>query len=509
MNTNRCSSQCRSVLGFSIQYEYRGKFFTRPIGFKRLLSSHTGAYIAKTLKKALERFGVSIDNVYAISTDNGKNMIRAKEVIKLYQSHLLDDFLGGTLPFHEQEIAYNSFIEKELRKHVKELNDDRSGKFVQCIRCAAHTMQLGIEDGMKLCPNQQQLINKARELIKLLRSQNIFNVIVTRKLPKPKMDVATRWLSVHGMLKSLIALKDFCVELSLLNEKFAVDDGFWPQIIELTRTLKYTNDAMIKLQAKRLVLSDVFAIFTLLDLQLKQHPDDELASNLRLAINRRSDIVLRTKSMYACMYLDPRFQCMLVEAEKVMAKEYLASLHRRILVADELSERLNETVDLTLDNTLQSSNNTLEISSFHLEPIDLLEDMLREKCKGAQSHLPISKNLFCIIFIFSVNDPLTEYLFFSFEGNISSILNEFDYTGQKRMKSDENIFDFWRNNIDSRPELYNLAAVLLAIPPTEVGCEQNFSILKLVLTKLRNKLNDNSLERILFMKFNSDLFDKI
>lgn len=75
-------------------------------------------------------------------------------------------------------------------------------------------------------------------------------MIVTRRLPKPKIDVATRWLSIYGMLKSLIELKDFCVELSQLNEKFKTDDGFWPQLTDLAHTLKYTNDAMTKLQAK-------------------------------------------------------------------------------------------------------------------------------------------------------------------------------------------------------------------------------------------------------------------
>lgn len=79
---------------------------------------------------------------------------------------------------------------------------------------------------------------------------------------------------------------------------------------------------------------------------------------------------------------------------------------------------------------------------------------------------------------------------FKFTVNILQILDEFNFTGNKRIPSSENVRDFWRRNIDSRPELFNLAAILFAVPPTEVGCERNFSTLKLVLTKLRNRLSD-------------------
>lgn len=87
----------------------------------------------------------------------------------------------------------------------------------------------------------------------------------------------------------------------------------------------------------------------MLDLQLQRHLDEELATNLRIAIRRRSDAVLKTTTMFACMYLDPRFQCMLNEAEKVIAKEHLTTLHRRITAADAIIER---TLDQSMDDTL-------------------------------------------------------------------------------------------------------------------------------------------------------------
>lgn len=91
-----------------------------------MLAKHTGAFIAKTLMECLGRVEVLVDNVYSSSTDKGSKMLRAAEVIKLYQSHLLDDFLiNSGLTFHEQEEAYNIFIDKELKKHAIELQKNK------------------------------------------------------------------------------------------------------------------------------------------------------------------------------------------------------------------------------------------------------------------------------------------------------------------------------------------------------------------------------------------------
>lgn len=92
---------------------------------------------------------------------------------------------------------------------------------------------------------------------------------------------------------------------------------------------------------------------------------------------------------------------------------------------------------------------------------------------------------------------------------IQTILNEFNFPGNKRMNCEANVWDYWRNNTFNRPELYRLAAVVFAVPPTEVATERNFSLLSFILNKYRNKLESSSLERIMFMKANADLFESL
>lgn len=151
----------RSILGILMHYEFAGRSVTRLIGIKRLLASHTGVFIAKNLKDALDRFKVPVDNVYAVSTDNGKNMVRSVEVFKLFQSHLVDDFLLNDSPFHEREQAYNLFIDRELKRHERNLEIEPNNYAVS-VHCAAHTLELSIKDAMKFSVEENEIIEKVR-----------------------------------------------------------------------------------------------------------------------------------------------------------------------------------------------------------------------------------------------------------------------------------------------------------------------------------------------------------
>lgn len=333
---------------------------------KRLLASHTGAYIAKCLKDTLKNFGLSTDKIYTTTTDNGSNMIRASNVLKLYQTHLIDDFLESNLPLYEQEAAYNTFIDVELKKHAKEISDDISGKYVFQIRCAAHTLELGVKDALLKCLPTKYVIENAREIVKKLRTDNIMNLIVQKKLPKPNIDCATRWSSTYIMISSLNSLRGFCEELALINSDLKTDDEFWTHIDHAAKILKFTADALTKLQSGNLVLSDVYGIFALLRLQFEQFPNDELARQLLIDLNTREKAILKTKPMLACVYLDPRFQCMLTDNEKNIAKQHLKMLYNKI-------EKMNTSEESNNESVISEGAADLALSEIAAE--NILEDM--------------------------------------------------------------------------------------------------------------------------------------
>lgn len=61
----------------------------------------------------------------------------------------------------------------------------------------------------------------------------------------------------------------------------------------------------------------------------------------------------------------------------------------------------------------------------------------------------------------------------------------------------------------SHPELYEVATLLLSVPSNQVSVERSFSALGLVLTDKRTKMHDDTLENILIIKLNKQLFEKI
>lgn len=239
---------------------------------------------------------------------------------------------------------------------------------------------------------------------------------------------------------------------------------------------------MVKLQSSTLTLPDMFGVFALLNHQLDNYYktfSNELAFELMRALKNRQNTVLKTPAMFASMFFDPRFQCMLETEEKIKAKQYLIELYHRI--------NKNSTTSTSCVIN-ENSVSALELSSMSFNESELLddsidvglEDILQQKCQS-MPNLTTSNT------------------------NIETLLQEFDFGGNKRMKSTENAWSYWQNNVDHRPELYKLAAVLFAVPPTEVGTERIFSMLNFILNKYRNSLSDESVERIMFMKSNKDL----
>lgn len=71
------------------------------------------------------------------------------------------------------------------------------------------------------------------------------------------------------------------------------------------------------------------------------------------------------------------------------------------------------------------------------------------------------------------------------------------------------VLKYWESMKDTEPELYKLAMVVFAVPPTEVQIERDFSDLKWIFTERRYNLSQTRLEAILLLHLNKDLFYKV
>lgn len=77
------------------------------------------------------------------------------------------------------------------------------------------------------------------------------------------------------------------------------------------------------------------------------------------------------------------------------------------------------------------------------------------------------------------------------------------------MPSDQNILQFWQDCRREHEELYNLAMVVMAVPPTEVQVERDFSKLNHVFTDRRCRLLEERLEDIMLIHLNAELFYRV
>lgn len=238
----------RSIFGINIQYRHNGTLKVVTLAMHQLKESHTAKYLADVLSKVLSEYGIDLTQVLTITTDSGSNMLAmVKDIEKrLFDSENSDDDLNATsdvqttneplppepndMPTDDDESKIEEDIEHllgEMDLNVDEALDiafdesaiygqlldslvsdvrQRTGNhnlFVTSIKCAAHTLQLAVNDAIGLLgKNDMNAITLCRHVAKFLRLQSSKNEMQKAGLKciLPALDVVTRWSSTYRMV---------------------------------------------------------------------------------------------------------------------------------------------------------------------------------------------------------------------------------------------------------------------------------------------------------------------
>lgn len=244
----------RSVLGTSIQYKIDGSTVIRTIGLIELTESHTAEYIAEELIKCLESYKIKLTQIISITTDNAANMAATikrlneacEESVEENVNTEKPDVSEDTILFisdenFEQELhdvlhetdatdqeVLDSLLDEneEFAELLSSLVTDFSRKYtttlvhVNGVSCAAHTLQLAVNDGLKsLNLGDKSFISLCRRVGKFIRLNSTKCAIkkcgIKYKWIRP--DVITRWGSTYLMVcikyVSIFRLKNtsFCL----------------------------------------------------------------------------------------------------------------------------------------------------------------------------------------------------------------------------------------------------------------------------------------------------------
>lgn len=266
----------------------------------------------------------------------------------------------------------------------------------------------------------------------------------------------------------------------------------WAVLTEIARVLNVIHTITLALQKNDVNLSDFFGFWQMLELRLstyanKPNQQTNLAQSLLDAMSARKHVLFDNPAMLVAIYLDPRYRHHIeTNPEKVrLAKMTLANLWERI-------QMIKNDAEQTLTNT-----EPINVSS------DTSNDDLEYLCAQLDKHYEQQG-------ITSINSDKTETSINQSELDKTGImlkLDEFNPTSCGfRLKSNQNVVEYWMQQQQNHPEIFELASIIFSINPTEVPIERDFSRLRHIFGENRCSLSSNRLSDILMIHLNKDLF---
>lgn len=208
-----------SVLGISASFIFNDTVIVRSLGIIHITKRHNGENIADMVNDNLNSFDASLAQIFAITTDNGSNMIRTtrmiNEMLESMDSTNEDEieYVGTSMNGQSDEEDNDPIDDDEANEREQRLmeilnsltqNITLRNDYIAAIpgiRCCAHTLQLAIHDALNRS-NTKRTLGRIKEMCKALRNQ-VINTEFRRLSPEsilPPLDSATRWCSAYVMV---------------------------------------------------------------------------------------------------------------------------------------------------------------------------------------------------------------------------------------------------------------------------------------------------------------------
>lgn len=426
---------------------------------------NTGDYLKENVAHALSRFGIELKQILTITTDNGSNMLRMVNRIDDSVNDLLEESINESLHDSTNEYVETHEVDSEDIENF-ELQveaDDVVVRKVTSIRCAAHCLQLAVKDA---CQELQGFFENCRQIIRDLRTPNMYLRITQQGLSHAVLDMPVRWDSTVNMLESLKKLKSFCIaNLSSITPDIWSSLDKYLEILEPCRCLSKT------FQKEQLNIGDFYISWMRCRHQVAQI-DDPFARHLETCMTNRQTILFENDQFVAAIYLDPRVNSSLTTEQMTKARIHLTDIYKRMVQLKEGRRQESEGVSDSTSEPGTSRQGTLSFEDY-LRQQFVNNNTNRQQMSNEQS---LGREINCKLVEF-LQEPILPF--------------------------DSNIIQYWEKKKLSDPYLFHLARVVLATPATSVSVERLFSSLKFVLNNLRMRLQDYIIEDVMLVRNNS------
>lgn len=464
----------KSLLGINIQYIKNSKICVKTIGMKSLNEKHTAAYLKQVITKVLNEYNISLKQIYAVTSDNGRNMIKCTELL---HNDLIDECDVETVPeIVDVDVDNSENISNESNDYVDGVLLEETVKLfaadvmVNCIRCAAHTVQLVVTDAIKILDVQKN-IAKCRKIAVCLRKPTNYMKLETMGLRKPLLSVPTRWNSDFDMIERILELKPFCDEQNVTDKDLFISEDLATFMIDFVQTFRPLKNITINLQKTELCFTDFYKEWLCLKLHLNKL-NNEISKKILEIVNTREKTLLESPVLLSALYLDPRFKFLLKPNQITMAQNHLKMLADNITAMEQQycetsSSETNSATSLGIAPSTQNIENNVQI--------DDLTNFLNSQDSENEN----------------VNVP----------ENHSAIIN---FNPDRLMDHTVDILLYWKVKSNVHPVLYKLAEIVLSVPATQCSVERSFSALASILTADRTRISNENLENILIVKLNKE-----
>ena len=158
--------QLRSFLGSNVQYygESKSKVVVKTLTCADSKKKHSTQQMCEIFEATLQKFDVPKENVLCL-VDNASSMTKTVERLN-----------ENDVPFNDPDKMHNSAVDEEVD------SDDEPVMLtnIHHMRCAVHTLQLEIRDGLKQ-PQCEKLLTKTRHIVAKLRFPNVLAYLKNEK----------------------------------------------------------------------------------------------------------------------------------------------------------------------------------------------------------------------------------------------------------------------------------------------------------------------------------------
>ena len=324
-----------SYLAINVQYVQNGKAIIKTLAVVDCAGKHSAAATMELVKKVMERYELKKDQILAIVTDNARAMLKTVELLNQAEVQESDEHENINVTPEEDADENADDYDDDLRALAVDTSEVSTSSVpdttIYTVRCAAHTLQLAIRDGLKQ-HGASTVLAQARSVAKKLRAPNMLSSLKNKGQLLPMIDVETRWGSSFLMLKRLLALKVVVQDYAAASHELHMPERTWQQVQKLADILEQPYAVTVRLQSADLTAGTFFKEWCRLRELLEK--EGAIGAAIAASMKQREERMLESDVLLAAIYADTRYRILLGARLEKAAKAFVNITERVRLVHD-------------------------------------------------------------------------------------------------------------------------------------------------------------------------------